>query len=125
MKNIFMCLAFVVVSAMGETNYKIETIKVEKNLSQEERFNMLFGKTTLQFNVIREKRANRSIRNSRKIVSQRLENDKKILDESKLTSEERYELLFGKASPKQRIARTTRLTFPRQARQSLYVSLKF
>ena len=130
MKNILMCLAFVIVSAMGETDYKLETIKtetteIEKQLSQEERFNMLFGKTGLNFNEIRKSRANRSTRNSRKIVSKRLVTDVKIVDASKLTYEERYELLFGKAIPSQRIARTTRLIFPRHARQSLYVTLNF
>ena len=125
MKNILMCLAFVIVSAMGETDYKLETTKIEKQLSQEERFNMLFGKTGLNFNEIRKSRANRSTRNSRKVVSTRLINDEKIVDARKLTYEERYELLFGKAIPSQRIARTTRLIFPRHARQSLYVTLTF
>jgi hypothetical protein len=62
-----MCLAFVVVSAMGETNYKIEKSEIEKHLSQEERFEMLFGKTTLAFHEIRKSRANRNTRSSRKI----------------------------------------------------------
>lgn len=120
-----MCLAFVVVSAMGETNSKMETTEIEKNLSQEERFNMLFGETTLQFNEIRKSRVNRSTRNSRKVVSHSVVTEDKVIEINTLSPEERYELLFEKTVLRKRVARMTRFTFPRQGRHSLYVSLNF
>jgi hypothetical protein len=116
-KNILICLAFVVVSAMGETNNKIDETKIERNLSQEERFNMLFGKTGLSFHQIRKERDKRHTRSNRVI-----ENEIKVIDITLLTQEERYELLFGKKELRQRVARTTRFIFPRQARRSLYIS---
>jgi len=119
MKKILMLLAFVVVSAMGETNEEIE-----KQLSQEERFEMLFGKTTLKFNEIRQSRTLRSTRNKRVYERSRVINEPKLLTLSSLR-EERYEMLFGKRLLTERVARTTRFLFPRQARQSLYVTLNF
>lgn len=124
MKSIFICLVFIVVSAMGETNYNIDKSKIEKNLSEEERFEMLFGKTGLVFNKIRKERTSRNKRSSRKLVSNRFDRTEKVEDSS-LSQEERYELLFRKTVLRQRVARVTRLIFPRQARESLYLSYHF
>ena len=125
MKNILMCLAFVVVSAMGETNYKIEKNEIETQLSQEERFNMLFGETTLQFQGVRESRTNRNSRNNRTMTVSRVLSEDEALDLSSLTQEEKYQMLFGETILTSRVARTSRLIFPRQARHNLFVSLNF
>ena len=109
---------------MGETNYNIDKSKIEKNLSEEERFEMLFGKTGLVFNKIRKERTSRNKRSSRKLVSNRFDRTEKVEDSS-LSQEERYELLFRKTVLRQRVARVTRLIFPRQARESLYLSYHF
>jgi len=119
MKNILICLTFVVVSAMGETNYKIEKNEIETQLTQEEKFNMLFGETGLSFHEIRKKRTSRNIRNNRVFRTSN------IIEVSHLTQEERYELLFGKTLLRKRVARTARFIFPRQARRSLYLTANF
>ncbi len=125
MKNIFMCLAFVIVSAMGETNHQIEKNKIEKHLSEEEKFEMLFGKTTLQFNVIRQARKSRNNRNKRVTHLNRVIVEDKRHVVSTLTQDEKYNMLFGKTFLTKRVARTARFVLPRQARHSLYVTLNF
>jgi len=113
MKKILVLLSFVIVAAMGESDYKIG-----ENLSQEERFEMLFGKTALQFHEIRQSRKSRTTRNDREIKSN-------VIEHCSLSKDEKYELLFGNRSLTSRVARTSRFIFPRQARYSLYVSLNY
>jgi 2-methylaconitate cis-trans-isomerase PrpF len=115
MKKILMILAFSLVSAMGETNYE-----AEENLSQKERFEMLFEKTAIHFHEIRKTRKSRTARNVREVKSTRLIS--KVL---RLTRAEKYKLLFGNTLRATRVARTARLIFPRQTRHSLYVSLNY
>lgn len=125
MKKILMFLSFIVVSAMCDTNYIIEESKIEKHLSQKERFKMLFGKTIFQFNEIRQARVNRNLRNSRKIDVSKLLSDNKVLGRNSLTQDERYEILFGNRIPTARVARKSRFIFPRQSRDCIYISFNF
>jgi hypothetical protein len=120
MKKILVLLSFVIVAAMGGSDCEIG-----ENLSQEERFEMLFGETSLQFHEIRQSRKSRTTRNDREIKSNRLVSEDKVIELSSLTQNEKYELLFGNTMPTARVARTSRFIFPRQARQSLYVSLNY
>jgi len=114
-KKILLLLSFLIVAATGESNYEIG-----ENLSQEERFEMLFGKTALQFHEIRQSRKSRTTRNDREIKSNR-----QVIEHCSLSKDEKYELLFGNRSLTSRVARTARFIFPRQARYSLYVSLNY
>ena len=120
MKKILVLLSFVIVAAMGESDYIIG-----ENLSQEERFEMLFGKTALQFHEIRQSRKSRTTRNDRELKSNRRVSEDKVIEHCSLSQDEKYELLFGKRSSTSRVARTSRFIFPRQARYSLYVSLNY
>lgn len=109
-----MVLVFITISVMGESLQEKEV-----TLTQEERFEMLFGKAMVNLRTLSESRPSRLQRNTR------VEETQRKLVKTALTVEEKYELLFGRAMTQNRISRTSRLGCDGVKRANLYLSMKY